>query len=85
MTPPQRAVPRQTKKSASPAERSEELAEIQRRLKREAAERRLQSADTPKTPRGSGKPRGRRLTHPARKGPLGIQRKEEDHIREAQP
>jgi hypothetical protein len=60
MTPPQRAVPRQTKKSASPAERSEELAEIQRRLKREAAERRLQSDDTPKTPRGSGKPRGRR-------------------------
>jgi hypothetical protein len=60
VTPPQPAVPRQTKKSVSPAERSEELAEIQRRLKREAAERRLQSVDKPTTPRsGSGKPRRR--------------------------
>jgi hypothetical protein len=45
MTPPERAVPRPTKKSTSPAERSAELTETQRRLKREAAERRLQAAD----------------------------------------
>jgi hypothetical protein len=60
MTQPQRAVPRQAKKSASPAERSEEFAEIQRRLKREAAERRLQSASTKTPPRSTkGKTRGR--------------------------
>jgi hypothetical protein len=45
MTPPRRAIPGPTKKSASPAERSAEFAEAQRRLKREAAERRLQAAD----------------------------------------
>jgi hypothetical protein len=43
MTPPQRPVPRPAKKSASPADRSEEFTETQRRLKREAAERRLKS------------------------------------------
>jgi hypothetical protein len=60
MTPPNRAVPRPPKKSASPAERSEELAEIQRRLKAEAAERRLKAADKVPTPRRSvtGKTRG---------------------------
>jgi hypothetical protein len=55
MTPPQPAFPRPAKKSPSPAERSEEFAEIQRRLKQEAAERRIQSA-APAAPR-SGKPR----------------------------
>jgi cold shock protein len=44
MTPPQGSFPRAPKpKSASPAERSAELAEAQLRLKREAAERRLQA------------------------------------------
>jgi hypothetical protein len=41
--PPPRSVPRPPKKTASPAERSEEFAEVQRRLKREAAERRLKN------------------------------------------
>ena len=64
MTPPQRAVPGPTRKSASPAERSAEFAKIQRRLKREAAERRLQAADqvaSTRTARRSetGKTRGR--------------------------
>ena len=45
MTPPQRAVPRPTQKSTSPAERSAEFTEIQHRLKREAAERRLKAVD----------------------------------------
>jgi hypothetical protein len=58
MAPPQPAFPRPAKKSASPAERSEELAEVQRRLKREAAERRLQSDGTRTSPRaGSSKSR----------------------------
>ena len=56
MTPPQRAFPRPAKKSASPAERSEEFAETQRRLKREAAERR---AATTAARSSTGKPRGR--------------------------
>ena len=57
MTSPQRPVPRLAKKSASPAERSEEFAETQRRLKREAAERRSQSSEqTPSEPK-SGRPR----------------------------
>jgi hypothetical protein len=61
MTPPQRAVPRLTHKSASPAERSEEFAETQRRLKREAAERRLQRAgQAASTPRRSGTGKARR-------------------------
>jgi hypothetical protein len=46
MTPPQRAFPRVAKKSASPAERSAEFSETQRRLKREAADRRLEAART---------------------------------------
>jgi hypothetical protein len=45
VTPPQGSFPRPRPKSASPAERSAEFAETQRRLKLEAAERRLQSAD----------------------------------------
>ena len=45
MTPTQRAVRRPTQRSASPAERSAEFMETQRRLKREAAERRLKAAD----------------------------------------
>jgi hypothetical protein len=59
MTPPQRAFPRPTKKSASPAERSEEFAETQRRLKQEAAERRLQSAPTTSPRSGTRKTRAR--------------------------
>lgn len=64
MTPPQRAVPRPTKKSASPAERSAEFTNTQRRLKRGAAERRPQAADevaSKRTARRSatGKTRGR--------------------------
>jgi hypothetical protein len=49
-------MPGTAKKSASPAERSEEFAEAQRRLKREAAERRLKAADqapAAKSPRKS--------------------------------
>lgn len=64
MTPPHRAVPRPTRKSPLPAERSAEFTQTQRRLKREAAERRLQAVDTvanTRTPRRSatGKARGR--------------------------
>jgi hypothetical protein len=44
MTPPRRVLPVPTKKSASPAERSAEFTETQRRLKAEAEERRLASA-----------------------------------------
>ena len=52
MTSPQRPVPRLAKKSASPADRSEEFAETQRRLKREAAERRSQSSEkSPSAPK----------------------------------
>jgi hypothetical protein len=50
MTPPQ--PPRPTKpRSATPAERSEEHAAIQRRLKEEAAERRAKAETRPETPR----------------------------------
>jgi hypothetical protein len=62
MTQPHRAVPRLTKKSPSPADRSEEFAEVQRRLKREAAERRVKSTGTARRtpPRAAtGKARGR--------------------------
>jgi hypothetical protein len=45
VTPPQRAVPRPTQKSASPADRSARFIETQRRLKRKAAERRLNATD----------------------------------------
>ena len=46
MTPPQGSFPRPQKpKSASPAERSVELAEAQARLKAEAAERRRLAAE----------------------------------------
>ena len=45
MTPPNGSFPRPPRpRSASPAERSEEFAEAQRRLKQEAAERRLLAA-----------------------------------------
>jgi len=50
-------MPRAPRKSASPADRSAEFAETQRRLKEEAAERR-QSADKRKAqPTGSRKSR----------------------------
>jgi hypothetical protein len=59
MTPPQSSFPRPQKpRSASPAERSEEFAEAQRRLKREAAERRSKAANRD-TPSASRTPRGR--------------------------
>ena len=44
MAPPQRPAPRQPRRSVLPAERSEEFAAIQRRLKAEAAERRAAAA-----------------------------------------
>jgi hypothetical protein len=45
MASPYRSVPRHAKpRAASPAERAAELAEIQRRLKREAAARREKAA-----------------------------------------
>jgi|tagenome__1003787_1003787.scaffolds.fasta_scaffold20946060_3 hypothetical protein len=62
MTQPRRAMPGTAKKSASPAERSEEFAEAQRRLKREAAERRLKAGDKVAKPTRrstSSKPRER--------------------------
>jgi len=55
-------MPGTAKKSASPAERSEEFAEAQRRLKREAAERRLKAGDKVAKPTRrstSSKPRER--------------------------
>jgi hypothetical protein len=58
MTPPQNPPPRPPRpKSASPAERSAEFADTQRRLKDEAAQRRLeadkQGASPPRrSPRG---------------------------------
>jgi hypothetical protein len=54
MTPPESfsQQPR-ARRSASPAERAEEFAEAQRKLKREAAERREQAADqAPQPQRG---------------------------------
>jgi hypothetical protein len=64
MTRSHGSYPRQPKpKSASPAERGAEFAETQRRLKREAAERRLKAVDRPDArPSGrttAGKSRGR--------------------------
>jgi hypothetical protein len=43
--------PRPKPRSASPAERSEEFAAAQRRLKEEAAERRAKAEQRPETPR----------------------------------
>jgi hypothetical protein len=44
MTPPQGSSPRPPRpRSASPAERSAEFAEVQRQLKQDAAERRLKA------------------------------------------
>jgi hypothetical protein len=60
MTPPEASYPRPPKpRSASPAERSAEFAETQRRLKREAAERRRRTGERiaepePPTPRTRG-------------------------------
>ena len=56
MTRPDRSLPRVPKKSASPAERSEEFTEIQRKLKAEAAERRLKAERTAPSS-GARKPR----------------------------
>jgi hypothetical protein len=53
----QRPIPRMPKKSASPADRSAEFTEIQRRLKREAAERRVQAGETRRPERGRATPR----------------------------
>jgi hypothetical protein len=65
MTPPQGSSPRPPRpRSASPAERSVEFAEAQRKLKEEAAERRLQAsqstgdAQPPKRTDGQSKGRG---------------------------
>ena len=57
MGPPERSAPRPLRpRGASPAERGAEFAEIQRRLKREAAARRDEAATrTPKSARA--KPR----------------------------
>lgn len=63
MTPPSGSFPRPPKpKAPSPAERSAELADVQRQLKQQAAERRLaagQRADErPKRPTGRSRARG---------------------------
>ena len=63
MTPPQHAVPRPTPRSASLADRGAEFIETQRRLKREAAERRLMAADDAAS------------TRPARRSATGKTRK----------
>jgi hypothetical protein len=57
MTQPNRAMPRVPKKSASPADRSAEFAETQRRLKQEAAERRQAAGGKKAQPTGSRKSR----------------------------
>jgi hypothetical protein len=57
MTPPQGSAPRPRPRAASPAERSAEFLETQRRLKEEAAERRSQAADA--NPKRSSTPRPR--------------------------
>ena len=57
MTQPNRAMPRVPKKSASPAERSEEFAETQRRLKQEAADRRQAAGTRKAQPTSSRKSR----------------------------
>ena len=66
MTPPEGSPQRPPRpRSASPAERAVEFAETQRRLKREAAERRLQAANrvapdpNPARRSPAGKARGR--------------------------
>jgi hypothetical protein len=61
MTPPHGSTPRlQKPRSASPAERSEEFAEAQRKLKAEAAERRDNAPAEKRRPtRASRSPRGR--------------------------
>lgn len=65
MTPSEGSVPRrQRPRSASPAERGAEFAETQRRLKREAAERRVEAANrgedrSPAPPSPTGRSRGR--------------------------
>jgi hypothetical protein len=60
MTPPSNS-PRPPKpRAATPAERGEEFAEAQRRLKAEAAERRLQAANRPADTRRTARPTGRR-------------------------
>jgi len=54
MTPPQGSSPRPPKpRSASPAERSAEFADIQRQLKQDAAERRLAAQNRPPAKRTS--------------------------------
>jgi hypothetical protein len=63
MTPPQGSSPRPPRpKSPSPADRSEELAATQRRLKQEAADRRLKAEQDgggrPTRPTGSARARG---------------------------
>jgi hypothetical protein len=64
MTPPQGSSPRPPRpRSASPAERSAEFQEVQHRLKREAAERRLLAEqraedEPPKRPTGQSARRG---------------------------
>jgi|tagenome__1003787_1003787.scaffolds.fasta_scaffold20659980_5 hypothetical protein len=65
MTPPQGSSPRPPRpRSASPAERSVEFAEAQRKLKEEAAQRRLQAsqrsgdAHPPKSTDGKSRGRG---------------------------
>ena len=61
MTPPPPAPRGQFKpRSASPAERSEEFAAHQKKLKDEAAERRSQAPERPvRAPRGPGPVKGR--------------------------
>lgn len=56
MAPPQRSYHRPKTTSRSPEERSAELAEFQRRLKQEAAERRLKApAQRPPTAKRRGR------------------------------
>ena len=57
MTPPQGSAPRPRPRAASPAERSEEFLETQRRLKQEAAERRLRASED--DPKRTSAPRSR--------------------------
>ena len=61
MTPSEGSTPRASRpRSASPAERAVEFAAAQRRLKREAAERRVEAAKRDTEPRSGGRsPAGR--------------------------
>jgi hypothetical protein len=53
MAPPQRPSSRKERpRGKTPAERAEEATEVQRRLKREAAERRQAAASAPPRPTG---------------------------------